>query len=307
VHIVIFEALDASMPLVTGFNFLDQTTVYNLTTQIFPGGANDTQTIDMIVSSDGKTKNSLTLSFAVPNTTLTQSAYIAITPSFTDAVATFANSGMIDQCRPVAQSALCTWEGSSLIDGGQLACARVPADALAKNYFTVNPNPAVGNLQNWENLSKLSSCRATNGAIKEGCYGWWAPEETDDYNLYDPEELNDRGMPGIVISGQIPPAPIAGASSFQPGNLRVMIFTLFEATTEETLIPSEQCIGSTAEMEEALRFIASLPPSTKNDGHIDMIKRAFAAMKEFYVKNRGTINSMGMAGLTLAKLGLSLF
>lgn len=187
------------------------------------------------------------------------------------------NFGLTQQYRTVSMSALLTFTGTSLNDGGNVAVAYVPGSTLKSDFFTSSPMPAFGQLQNWENVAKIPG--SYNGEFRHGCYCWWSPEDTDGFVLKPPDLALQGDPPGIVISGQftVNSAPSTD-TIFNVARLEVT--TNYEIVTISQLFDSERYIGSQAILDEANRILGSRSHAMANAQHSSFMGDVWSGFKQ---------------------------
>lgn len=187
------------------------------------------------------------------------------------------NFGLTQQYRTVAMSVLATFIGSSLNNGGTIATAYVPGSTLQTDFFTSSPMPAFGQLQNWENVARIPG--SYNGELRNGCYTWWSPEDTDGYILKPPDLALEGDPPGIVVSGQFTPNDVPGTDTYF-NVLRLEVVTLYEVSTMSQLFDSEKYIGSQAILDEANRILGPAPHSMQNATHNSFLGDVWSGFKQ---------------------------
>jgi len=286
VHLSIRVDTGASLPMSFAFNTLDSLVVIDNSSTVV-----ELQDIEFLVTSDGKNLNNFTVQWnggAAPVQEFGGSS-MTIAPAFTDAVTSFGNGGLTRQMRPVSAGALLTFEGSTLNNGGQISGGYLPADSMEMNFLTDNPNPSIGQLQNWEKLAKVSG--SYNGRLEFGTYVWWAPEEVDDFNFYDVETANARAIPTIIISGQYQGPSLTGA-------LRLICWANYEITTEQRFLPVKSINSSIAERDAAMLFLRGLPHAVPNAKHAELIRYVLGKLgsfvrssMSFYNENKESIHA----------------
>lgn len=167
---------------------------------------------------------------------------------------TTSNSGLTQQYRTVSMSVLATFVGSSLTDGGQIACAYVPGNTLNELVYTKSPNNSIGGLQNWESLAQVPG--AMNDRLRTGCYAWWSPEDMNDIAFRVPDEYLTATPPGLLVAGQYSLTnPPSVDTTFQ-GIVRLEVVTNYEIVTESQLLPSTTMCGSVDIIDSVNRIIA---------------------------------------------------
>lgn len=211
------------------------------------------------------------------------------------------NGGPLDRYVPVAMSVLVTFTAPELTIGGDIACAELNGESCAKDVFTVEPRPQVGQLLDVESLRRYPG--KYDGKLCDGCYQIWTPETIADMELRDPVTARDYPFPCIAVAGKV--APNANVSP----NLnvaRVMIYTTYQFTSDVKLFDLHKRGGTTDIAERALKLVATFPRSSMNGQHWENIK-AFARkigagvrdVISFVGKNKAAIASGVSLGLSL--------
>lgn len=177
--------------------------------------------------------------------------------------------GDLAEYRPVACSALFTSATSSLITGGMVAAAMLPAGAAHTQFFGASLNP-IGDLDSWESLAQLPG--SYNGPLKDGAYAWYSPASNDDVAMYTPNEALDHKYPSLCISGQLSPGGTlpSGVTSIMVGRLEVC--SVYEGISTSQLYDSQMMLGSQAIMDTVNRHLAVQPHSMQNKKHSDFQK-----------------------------------
>jgi len=171
--------------------------------------------------------------------------------------------GMVSQIRPVAMSALASYIGTTLQDGGNIAAAYVPGGTLNSNYFIQASNTSpIGSFAFWESLSKEPS--AYNGPIRDGAYTWWSPEDYEDLQMSKPSGTPSHNYPSIIIAGQL----MSGVTTGIVPVIRLEVVTVYEFVTNSLLFETGTCLGSQAIMDSAQSALFGQPHSMPNGIHL---------------------------------------
>lgn len=203
------------------------------------------------------------------------------------------NLGTCKKLRPVAASALFSYAGTTLRDGGMVSACLVPGDSLQDNFYTNNPING-GQYQLWENLARVP--QSYNGPIREGSYTYWRPDSDLDTFLRTPDDVNNYSYPSIVISGQYTPGEnLTGL--VQVGRLSVTI--CYEWTTTSTLFEAYSRPGSHAVMDAITSSINGYPTSMSNPVHLEDIKRYLKHALDFIWKNRSALGTIATTAASL--------
>jgi len=185
--------------------------------------------------------------------------------------------------------------GPELTNGGMIAGAYCFGNTLQTNFFTTSPNSSLGQLQNYESVSKLNT--SYNGRIEEGLYGWWCPEDLSENNFRPPDYWNNPTdpCPGMVISGIYSPNTTITA----PRILRIEVVTVYEIQSNSTYFKSEVVAGGQDIIDDVNRSLASQPHFMPNASHTQWLKDFWNGTKKglgivakggkFLYNNRDTI------------------
>jgi hypothetical protein len=223
------------------------------------------------------------------------SSSITVAPSFDDDANLSPNPdfGVTTEYRPVACSALATYIGPQLTDGGNIAAAYVPGNTLAVQYYNPVGNQNQGLLQNWENLSLLP--QSYNGPISQGAYVWWSPESVRDIEMAAPSTWASRNGPALIISGQYAPGSVGVLPQVQ-AVVRVEVVTIYELFTNSQLWEVVSCVGSQALFDQVNMRLALEPHAMANATHQSWIAKVWNGIKSAATwawKNRAALGSIG--------------
>ncbi len=190
------------------------------------------------------------------------------------------NSGIVQEIRTVAMSALATYVGPTLTNGGNIASAYVPGYGSIGAFFTSAPLAQFGSLQNWENLARLPE--SYNGPIENGTYVWWSPEDMNDLGFETPDAIaqlnvNDR-EPSLIISGQYSPGAVTGTSTASV--IRLEVVTVYEFVTMSGLWKPLTNVGSQAQIDMVNRALAGQPHAMANAEHMSWFKDFWGGLKQ---------------------------
>jgi len=231
---------------------------------------------------------------------------IWFTQIYTDMLKSALSSGAISLIRPVSMSLYGTDFSSQLNDGGMIAAAYLCSDTYRRNYLSQNPSQQVGDLHQWENITKLpSDGRRYDGPIRNGEYVYWVPEGPENSDWLTPDQMNAAEFPTLVLAGiaQLNTPPV---SAFCPPFMRVKIERVYEIQSNTGLWETQMCVGSQAHIDAAFRQLACEPRAMANSQHEPFLKRMGAWLSQaagkvgkFYSANASWINPAVMAGLSI--------
>lgn len=187
------------------------------------------------------------------------------------------NYGITNEYRTVGCSALLTYMGTTLNDGGMVTGAYLSAGALEKGYFTKSPTPQIGQLQNWENASKVvdaHTCKA-----KDGQYVIITAEDSDDNMFRKPDYWSKddaEAPPALVISGVYTPNAAIG----NPNVFKLTVTTVYEVTTSIQLFDQQVLVGSQDCLDTCNRILSTQPHAMPNASHMSWIKDFLGGVKQ---------------------------
>jgi len=230
---------------------------------------------------------------------------VQIVPLYTPSLPSYADGGIINTIRPVGMMLLFTYQNSDLNNAGRIASAFVPGNTCRNDFFSPNPNNAVGGLYEYDNLARIQG--AYDGPLKKGSYVWWSPKTIEDIQFRTPDQMVRYDYPCLITSGTYAPA-LQGAPAY-PYTIncgRIEIVRVFEFQTNIVLFESKTLLGSSADFEEMMRLFNMLGHTGQNDEHMKFVKDALAWAKqairdtgEFLWENRSALMAAGGALATL--------
>jgi len=194
-----------------------------------------------------------------------------------DSAATPPRPGLAMRARIVGASVWAEYEGSSLLDGGSIAAAFLPADAWGMQ-FTSAAGLVQGNLTFWENLAEVRN--SYQGKVKDGAYVWWKPNAPGDVSFYpvddsSPNKFKQVDLPIMVVSGQLPAANLS--VNGQPSIVRFRIVFDYEYETSSRVVTSKNSPFIPGAVEVAEITLQHVPQAMANDRHeswINTVARA---------------------------------
>jgi hypothetical protein len=202
------------------------------------------------------------------------SADITIAPTVRGDLSLNTDSGIVKSIRSVAQTALFTYTGTFLQNGGNVACAYVPSGSLSSNYYTSAPSEP-GDYHDWEMVARIPG--SYNGAIKDGAFTWWAPEGNQNTEFNAVSAHNNMLMPALIISGIFSPGTIT------PGTYtigRIELISVFEYTTTSTFPSVQRWIGTQAMVDEAQAWVSESPHCMANEDHVSWYDRILSWLQK---------------------------
>jgi len=208
----------------------------------------------------------------------------------------------------IAQSVLCTFEGSSLNNAGQMAIARLPPrSALGASQ---------GGLTPWNNLYQYLSdlpVHNYNGPTKKGSYSWYL--STDEQGYFYGRSSRNTNVSDSYICMECTTSDVTNTA------LRLMVNTVVQFCTTSNAFA--QCpsdfIGN--DIEKIRHMLSNIPASYENPTHrqqltnflkgtadkvygaiknpafykgiLDNISNNVQNVQGFIDKNKGAMQSMG--------------
>jgi hypothetical protein len=166
--------------------------------------------------------------------------------------------------RPAALSALVTWMGSTLENGGNIAVARLPA---GRSFLSAPSGDYYGY------LSQLP-IYAGDYPLKEGAYSWWCPDSEQEYFFqpYSTYRCDDLA--------EVQTLAFSMRRDEVNQTVRLRIDTVFEALTRSVQYVSE--VGPTSpEFPRMLAVAKTLPAVSINEEHVGFFKRIFGKAKNW--------------------------
>jgi hypothetical protein len=185
--------------------------------------------------------------------------------------------GFIESMRPVAQSALLTYMGPDLLNGGEVSMAYVDPTYI-KSAFFGNDNP-FGAAQDASVLSKITG--GWNDRLATGAYGWWSPRDKNDAEFHSPVEQTKIDYPGIICSGTFTPTSTitAGAANTV---LRLRVCTVWEFWTESTAWKTSYGVGSQQIVDTVFAMLRQQTHVRQNGNHLEWIRNFMRQAVTFF-------------------------
>lgn len=166
----------------------------------------------------------------------------------------------VEKYRVTAQSALLTYYGSNLTNGGFATCilyrGGIPAQmAGLYDYSSISEHPY-----------------SYDGPLREGTYGYWEGMDSTDYSFRTVMSNELYKRPYLIGTGTYAGDPATGTID-QPNILRGRMITHFEFTTRSQVYdvkPSPACILA---LQEGMRVISGVPNVMENGKHLAKLRR----------------------------------
>jgi hypothetical protein len=189
--------------------------------------------------------------------------------------------------RPVSSSAWTSYEGSTLNDGGQMACV----------MYRGGTHPNQASLYNFQNIS--TTPESYEDKVKKGSYQYWLPASTADTQMRLPINTDEWTHPYMAIAGNMG----------TPGQINAV--RLRAVMNMEFVSPSQVWEYQTAEynprmIEAANRTLCGGPTSMPNDIHLkeiyNWLKQSVKDLADWGVRNSGWLipaGKLAMAGAAL--------
>lgn len=191
------------------------------------------------------------------------------------------NNGLVTSYRTVGCSILCTYEGTTLNDGGVVSAVYAPGGTQKTNFFTNNPPVMTGQYQNWEKIA--ANPRAYSDRERDGAYTWWLPEDQEDFMFRYPDYWASAGLtnaeelqPPLIVSGVYLP----NATITSPKVMRIMVSTVYEITTSSQLFAQEKLVGSQNVLDHVNKLMTNQPTSMANAQHMSWLKDFMGGVKK---------------------------
>lgn len=161
--------------------------------------------------------------------------------------------GVYEEYRVVALSALVTFQGDTLYNGGQITARFVEG---GEDPDTLG----------WYDYDALASVPGSyEGPLMTGCYMIWKPTDTEDMEFRKPTTNNDGGvLPSLLVLGR--------ARNVSNAVVRLRTCMIVEAKSFKSYIPVLPSRVSLAEIEAAARALQGFPMITENPLHVQAIK-----------------------------------
>jgi len=221
---------------------------------------------------------------------------VIVSPVNIPSVAPPQTGGAIQLIRPIAQALLVSYVGPSLLDGGRIASAYLPAKTLVNQYFARAGQQ--GNLQFLENVADIPG--AYSGPLKTGTYVWWSPYSTADSQFAPVSAWNGMtsnmgpDSPSMVVSGMF-----NSGQAITVGNndvLKARLVTIFEFQSISSAFDQEVCAGATSIIDDVNRLLSSQPHALPNGKHVSWISSLLGGIGTIIKQNPTLLPTLIGAG-----------
>lgn len=163
--------------------------------------------------------------------------------------------GDVDLHRVVSMSALLTYMGATLTDGGNLA---------ALTYLG-GEHPNELNFWNRDGIAQAVNS-PYDGPVKTGTYSIWVPRDATDMAMRKVVNNNDWKHPYIVIAGVMSSPDIVNT-------LRLKVFANYETVTKSRFATQGYGSSNPAHIRSALLHLREFPKNGPNETHLATIRR----------------------------------
>lgn len=160
----------------------------------------------------------------------------------------------VDLYRTISQSALLSYMGASLTDGGQIAS------------LTYGGGEHPNELGFWKKSGVAEAVNSPyDGPLKNGTYCVWAPRDSRDMQMRKTVNSDDWKHPYIVIAGIVSSPDILNT-------LRLKMFANYEVVTKSRFLAQAYGEQSPQQIVSALLHMRSFPKNGPNDTHLQSIR-----------------------------------
>lgn len=194
----------------------------------------------------------------------------------------------VDLYRVVSQSALLTYMGATLTDGGQISSLQ----------YLGGEHPHELNFWNYTGIAQAVNS-PHNGPLKRGTYVIWKPKDTQDMVMRPTVNATDWEHPYIVVAGVVSSPDILNT-------LRLRMFANYEVVSKSMFLKQSYGEDAPGKIRQAMSILRTFPLAGENDTHLDSIKRilgqAWDATKntiQWGVDNKGWIVPVATAVASL--------
>jgi len=162
--------------------------------------------------------------------------------------------------RVVSLSALCSYTGATMTDGGQIAATT----------FLGGVHPNELGFWNYQGIAE-SNTDPHVGALRDGSYCFWKPKDTGDMIMKPVVKPDEWDKPYIAIAGLVSSPNIQNV-------LRIRVFGNHEVVTKARFLNSQYSKASNWKFQQAMAVLRSYPLAGKNDTHIANIKKFLSSV-----------------------------
>lgn len=203
---------------------------------------------------------------------------------YKDINSALAVSNSSDESFVVAQSLLCTFEGSSLTNAGQLAIARIPPRSELGSNNSIDSKP-------WDNLySYLASLPVHNynGPVKNGGYAWYLSTDEQGY-FYQRANKHNNTKDSYLV------AEFTTNDSSNTA-IRVMVNTIVQFCTISNAFQQQPSDYIGSDIERIRHLLSNIPAAYENFSHRDQLTRKLSSLGQkvwSLAKNPNTYKAIG--------------
>jgi len=178
----------------------------------------------------------------------------------------------ITNYRPVSSSAWTSYEGSTLNDGGQIACI----------MYRGGNHPNQAGLYNFQMIS--TTPESYENKVKTGTYQYWLPASTLDTQMRSPINTMEWDHPYMAVAGNM-------GTPTQVNAIRLRGVMNMEFVSSSQLWDYLNTQYDPRLIEAAIRVLHGAPTSMENETHLkeiyNWIKRSVSDVADWGVRNSG--------------------
>ena len=190
---------------------------------------------------------------------------------------------IFEEYRVVAMSALVSFQGNTLQDGGNIAC----------RYLEGGENPFDLGWIDYDSIASLSG--SYEAPVKKGAYGFWTPTDEKDMQFRAVDTTNDDGdLPSLVVAGTVPDESVAKVRLRVCMIVEAKSFKPYCSVLPRTINPSEILHATLALKDE--------PRWTENPKHKSFIKGLIARAQQLASNAYSAYQTLAPVALPLAKM-----
>lgn len=221
---------------------------------------------------------SLYLNVAAGSTQVYQ--YDAVT-AYNDLVS--GEGDIFEEYRVVGMSALVSFQGNTLQDGGNIAARALEG---GENAFELG----------WTNYEEIASLVDSYEApLKKGAYGFWAPTDEKDMIFRSVSDTNDTGdLPSLVVAGTVPDATYAKVRLRVAMVVEAKSYKPFVSILPRTINPAE-ILQATIALKDEARW-------SENPKHKSFIARLISNARQYATQAYGAYQQVAPVAIPLAKM-----